>query len=131
MTSRTDIQKYSRKNSSGKIPLEAKMIEAYVNSILNSTDVENSYELLREKVWNELKFFFFNSLWSSCAEYNKEPYRSLIAYSMLRKDVNLFDMILYKIFGGKGFAYHNAGSNIGSDIYFDKTNKPGLCCCPW
>ena len=121
MIDNSTIQEYAKKNTTAKIPLESKMVEAYVSALMNSNKLDDCYEELRQVVWNELRFFLFGSLWKYCNELNFEPYRSIIQYSLTRKDLNLFEMILERVFKGKGYLQQYLGTNLAG-AYFDTTD---------
>ena len=107
------IQTYSQKNTSPKMPIEAKYVNAYTNSILNSSTVQELYDILSEEMQNGDSFMLFNSYWDTAAEINKEPYRSIIAYAMMKKDFRLFELISAGLFTGTVSEYH------GEDLYLE------------
>ena len=111
LVDRTKIQQYSIKNTSPQMPLEAKYVYAFVDALLNSTSVKDVYDILSEELQDGDTFVIFNSFFIKAKNVNKEPYRSIIAYSMLKKDFRLFELISASMFTGSVMEYH------GSDLY--------------
>ena len=96
----TNIQNYAVRNTSPKMPIERKYVTAFICSIFNSTGIKAVYEALRNELWNEDVPLVFLSYWNNIGELNEEPYRSIIAYSMIKKDEKLFEMISEAFFTG-------------------------------
>lgn len=113
IVNRTDIQLYAQRNTSPKMPIEKKYVYAFIDSLMNSTSLQELYENLKDEMQNGDAFIIFNSFSNKARNLNKEPYRSIIAYSMLKKDIRLFELISASMFTGKVFEYH------GSDLYTD------------
>lgn len=111
LVDKTKIQQYSIKNTSPQMPIEAKYVYAFVDSILNSTSIKDVYQMLSDELQNGNTFVIFNSFFGNAKNVNKEPYRSIIAYSMLKKDFRLFELISASMFTGSVMEYH------GSDLY--------------
>lgn len=111
MVNESTIRTYAQKNTSPQMPIEAKYVNAFVNSILNSTSVQTAYNILAEEMQNGESFLIFNSFWETAAEINMEPYRSIVAYAMVKKDFRLFELISASLFTGTVSEYH------GEDLY--------------
>ena len=94
------IQQYAKRNTSGKFPLEQKMVQAYTDAILNSKDVVEKYKLLDEITCNGTNFNYFLSYWKESGKVNSVLFRSVVAYSMLKKDERLFWMLEWALFTG-------------------------------
>lgn len=100
LVSLVDIQNYAVRNTAERMPIERKFLNAFISSLLNSTAVKTSYEVLKNSMWNEELPMMFLSYWDSTGTLNKEPYRSIIAYSMIKKDQKLIEMISNALFTG-------------------------------
>ena len=109
------INLYAEKNTSPKFPLEKKYVNAFLQSLLNSSAVREKYKILRDEMWNGDSFFFYNSFWRDAKVVNKEPNRSIVAYAMLKKDFRLFELMSASLFTGTVEEYH------GRDLYSDLT----------
>lgn len=107
----TLIQKYAQKNTSPKIPMESKMVDAFVSSIFGSDKLKEKLDILSEEMKNGDTFLLFNSYWRTARLVNREPFRSIVAYAMLKKDIRLFELISQSLFTGTVTEYH------GSDLY--------------
>ena len=110
-----NIQKYAETNTSPKMPIEKQYVNAFLDALLNSTSITELYEILQDKMQNGDSFVIFNSFHKEASNLNREPYRSIIAYSMLKKDLYLFKLISASMFTGRVLEYH------GSDLYTDVT----------
>lgn len=115
LVNKSDIQKYSHKNTSSKLPIEEKYVNAFIDSILNSTSLSDSIKTLKDIVQDGDAFVLYNSYDISAQNLNREPYRSILAYAMLKKDFRLFELISASIFTGSVKEYH------GSDLYLSAT----------
>ena len=111
LINRTDIQKYAKKNTSPKMPIEEKYVYAFIDSLLNSTSVQDVYRILSDELQNNDSYIIYNSYATNARNINKEPYRSIIAYAMLKKDFRLFELISASMFTGSLIEYH------GNDLY--------------
>lgn len=96
------IWEYARRNTSPKVPAEAKVAGAYLSSLLNSDKVISSYEVLSDIMRNGRQFTGFLSFWKDAGKVNTDVLRAITAYAMLRKDFGLFEM-LFREFGFTGF----------------------------
>ena len=105
------IQKYASKNTSPKMPIEAKYVNAFLDSLLNSTWAEKKYDELDSQMRNGVSFLIFTSFYPTAKNVNEEPFRSITSYSMLKKDFTLFEMISAALFTGSVHEYH------GRDLY--------------
>lgn len=112
--SKTDIQEFAKRSTSPKMPIERKYVEAYTDALLNSTELQKVYENIRNKVQAKDQFLLFNSYWPGAANVNSEPYRSILAYAMLKKDFFLFQLIEYNLFTGTAEKYY--GDDLFSEI---------------
>ena len=110
-----DIQNYATKNTSGKMPIEQLYVQAFVDSILNSTALSDKIKTLKDEMQNGDAFVLFNSIDTMAKNINKEPYRSIVAYAMLKKDFRLFELISASMFTGTVVEYH------GDDLYTEAT----------
>ena len=108
-----EIQLYAKKNTSPKFPIEEKYVNAFLQSLLNSSFVKEKYKILRDEMWNGNSYIFYNSFWRDANIVNKEPNRSIVAYAMLKKDFRLFELMSASLFTGTVEEYH------GSDLYKD------------
>lgn len=111
LVSKKDITNYSQRNTSPKMPIEQQYVYAFIDALMNSTSLQEVYETLADEMQNGDAFIIFNSFYYTTINLNKEPYRSIIAYSMLKKDIRLFELISASMFTGKVLEYH------GSDLY--------------
>ena len=111
LVDKTDIQKYAKRNTSPNMPIEAKYVQAFIDALMNSTSVQELYEILKSETQNGDSYFIYNSYGINARNINKEPYRSIIAYAMLKKDFRLFQLISASMFTGSVKEYH------GSDLY--------------
>lgn len=112
---RTLIQNYAKRNTSPKMPIESKYVEAFLDSLLNSTNVQEVYSILSDEMQNGDAFVIYNSFFPTARNLNREPYRSIVAYSMLKKDFRLFELISASLFTGSVTEYH------GTDLYTNIT----------
>lgn len=96
----SNIHNYAIRNTSAKMPIEQKYLEAFVSSIFSSPELKELYERLQNIMWNEDSPMIFLSYWKDIGIINEEPYRSIVAYAMLKKDEKLFEMISSALFTG-------------------------------
>lgn len=113
LVDKADIQKYANKNTSSKLPIEEQYVNAFIDSILNSTNLKESIQILKDIMQDGDAFVLYNSYSISAQNLNREPYRSILAYAMLKKDFRLFELISASLFTGSVHEYH------GSDLYTD------------
>lgn len=111
LVDRVDIQKYAKRNTSPNMPIEAKYVQAFIDALMNSTSLQELYDILRSETQNGDSYLIYNSYGINARNINKEPYRSIIAYAMLKKDFRLFQLISASMFTGSVKEYH------GSDLY--------------
>jgi len=111
LVDKMDIQNYSRKNTSKKMPIEEKYVQAFIDSLLNSSALKEKFQILSDETQNGDAFLLFTSYDVSAQNINKEPFRSILAYSMLKKDFLLFELISASMFTGTVAEYH------GTDLY--------------
>lgn len=111
LVDKTDLQKYAKRNTSPNMPIEAKYVQMFLDALLNSTSVQELYEILSSEMQNGDSYIIYNSYSTIAANVNREPYRSIIAYAMLKKDFRLFELISASLFTGSVQEYH------GSDLY--------------
>jgi hypothetical protein len=118
---KSKIQEYAKRNTSPKMPIEAKYVEAFLDSLMNSSKIQDAYTILRDEMQNGDAFVIYNSFFPTAVNLNREPYRSIIAYSMLKKDKRLFELISSSLFTGSVIEYH--GTDLYTDIshYTDET----------
>ena len=112
---RVDIQKYAKRNTSPNMPIERKYVQAFIDALMNSTSVQDIYEILQSEMQNGDAYVIYSSYSVNACNLNKEPYRSIIAYAMLKKDFRLFELISSSMFTGSVKEYH------GSDLYSEFT----------
>lgn len=117
LVDKVDIQKYAQRNTSPNMPIEAKYVQFFLDALLNSTSVQELYEILRSEIQNGDSYIIYNSYYNGAQNVNREPYRSIIAYAMLKKDFRLFELISASLFTGSVHEYH------GSDLYENFTNN--------
>lgn len=115
LVNKNEIQQYAKRNTSPKMDIERKYVYAFLDALLNSKSVQDLYSILSDEMQNGDAFIIFNSFWYTARNVNKEPYRSIIAYSMLKKDIRLFELISASMFTGSVVEYH------GNDLYTDVT----------
>ena len=106
LVDRMAIQNYASKNTSLRMPIEKKYLQAYVDAMLNSSDLLELFDMLAETMHNGDTFTIFNSFDGTARILNMEPFRSIIAYAMLKKDLRLFEMISAALFTGTIAEYH-------------------------
>ena len=111
LVDRVDIQNYAKRNTSPKMPIESKYVYAFLDSLLNSTSVQKVYTALSDEMQHGDSFVIYSSYSLNARNVNKEPYRSIIAYAMLKKDFRLFELISASMFTGSVVEYH------GNDLY--------------
>ena len=114
MVDKEKIKNYAIKNTSVKNPLERKIVESFVDSILNSDYIDEMYHKLLSTMQNGNSFILFNSFAKNAININSEPFRSIIAYSMLKKDITLFELLSFYLFTGKIQIYY--GMNLYENI---------------
>lgn len=115
LVDKTQIQKYAERNTSSKMPIEEKYVKAFLDALLNSTSVQEVYSVLKDEMQNGDSYVIYNSYALTARNLNREPYRSIIAYAMLKKDFRLFELISASIFTGSVAEYH------GADLYSETT----------
>ena len=111
LVDKVDIQKYAKRNTSPNMPIEAKYVQAFIDALMNSTSLQELYDILRSETQNGDSYLIYNSYGINARNINKEPYRSIVAYAMLKKDFRLFQLISASMFTGSVKEYH------GSDLY--------------
>jgi len=111
LVDKVDIQKYAKRNTSPKMPIEAKYVQAFIDALMNSTSLQDLYKILADELQNGDLFVLYNSYSAEACNINKEPYRSIVAYAMLKKDMRLFELISSSMFTGSVKEYH------GGDLY--------------
>lgn len=111
LVNKVDIQKYAKRNTSSNMPIEAKYVQAFIDALMNSTSLQELYEILQSETQNGDSYLIYNSYGINARNINKEPYRSIVAYAMLKKDFRLFQLISASMFTGSVKEYH------GSDLY--------------
>ena len=117
LVSKVDIQKYAQRNTSPNMPIEAKYVQFFLDALLNSTSVQELYEILSSEMQNGDSYIIYNSYYNGAQNVNREPYRSIIAYAMLKKDFRLFELISASLFTGSVHEYH------GNDLYKNFTSN--------
>lgn len=124
MIDSTLINRYAKRNTSPKMPIEEKYVNAFMSALLNSTSVDLMYNRLKESVWNEEKFIGLLSYWDDCGLFTdmNSPYRSLIAFSMLKKNDELFEAVSQAFFTGTFHKYRGSGKS-DEVIEFTDTNS--------
>lgn len=122
IVSKTDIQEYAKRNTSPKMPIEKKYVEAYVDSMLNSTNFQQTYEDILRKTQYQDQFLIFNSYYKDAMNINMEPYQSILAYAMLKKDFFLFQLISHNCFTGSVEEFF--GEDLFSDILMNTDESP-------
>ena len=113
LVNKADIQNYARRNTSTKMGIEQLYVQAFIDSLLNSTKHKDVIQILQDTMQNGDAFVLFNSIDTSAKNINKEPFRSIVAYAMLKKDFRLFELISASLFTGTVVEYH------GDDLYTD------------
>lgn len=111
LVDKVDIQKYAKRNTSPNMPIEAKYVQAFIDALMNSTSLQELYDILKSEMQNGDSYVIYNSYSINARNINKEPYRSIVAYAMLKKDFRLFQLISASMFTGSVKEYH------GSDLY--------------
>lgn len=116
------IQKYAKRNTSAMMPIESRYVEAFIDSTLNSDAVIAEYEKLFSIMHNDDSFILINSLHENCKSLNYEPLRSIIGYSLNRKDMLLFKMISLALFKGEVNQYY--GQKLLESIMLTTDESP-------
>ena len=119
---KNSIALYAKKNTSPKFPLEEKYVNAFLDSLLNSSAVREKYKVLMDEMWNGNSYLFYNSFWKDAKIVNKEPNRSVVAYAMLKKDFRLFELMSASMFTGSVEEYH--GSDLFNDVVRETDELP-------
>ena len=109
LVSKTDIQQFAKRNTSPKVPIEGKIVEAYTDSLLNSSEFQEVQKNILNKIQFKDQFLIVNSYWPNATNINSEPYLSILAYAMLKKDKKLFELISQYIFTGTVDEYYGEG----------------------
>ena len=122
LVSRKDLQEYASRNTSPQMPIEQKYVLAFLDALMNSTSVQYVYEILRDEMQNGDAFVIFNSYHVLAKNVNKEPYRSIVAYAMLKKDFRLFELISSSMFTGSVAEYH--GEDLYTEVSFTTDEHP-------
>lgn len=86
------IEFYSTRNTSPKMPIESKLVNAFVNSIFNDSLVD-VYNKLKNYMSGDGKEFGFLKSYSSDIMYVPRKYWYIVAYAITRKDKTLFELI--------------------------------------
>lgn len=86
------IEFYSTRNTSPKMPIESKLINAFVNSIFNDSLVD-VYNKLKNYMSGDGKEFGFLKSYSSDIMYVPRKYWYIVAYAITRKDKTLFELV--------------------------------------
>lgn len=106
LVDKTNIQEYAKRNTSAKMPIEQLYVQAFIDSLLNSTKTKECYQTLQDIIQDGNAFVLFSSFNPTANIINKEPYRSILAYAMLKKDFRLFELISASMFTGTVHEYH-------------------------
>lgn len=86
------IEFYSTRNTSPKMPIESKLVNAFVNSIFNDSLVD-VYNKLKNYMSGDGKEFGFLKSYSSDIMYVPRKYWYIVAYAITRKDKTLFELV--------------------------------------
>jgi len=100
LVDRALIQEYAKRNTSPKMPIEQKVLQAYTDAILNSKDVVEIYKILDDITCNGTNFNYFLSYWKENGRINDLICRAVVSYSMNKKDERLFWMLEWALFTG-------------------------------
>ena len=117
LVDKVDIQKYAKRNTSPNMPIESKYVQAFIDALMNSSSLQELYEILQSEMQNGDAYVIYSSYNVNARNVNKEPYRSIVAYAMLKKDLRLFELISASMFTGSVQEYH------GSDLYNEFTKE--------
>lgn len=123
----SDIVRYADRNTSIKMPIEKKIVSAYLDSLLNSTSVKLLYNKIKSAGLNGDYFSYLMNYHKNCVYFRDEPYRSIIAHSMLKKDEELFVAVSNAFFKGTIGVFQNNELNEFVVEYTDEatqTTKP-------
>ena len=83
LVNKNDIQTYAKRNTSPKMGIEQLYLQAFIDSMLNSSALKEKFQVLSDEMQNGDSFVIFGSYDVTARNLNKEPYRSILAYSML------------------------------------------------
>ena len=122
LVNKTDIMSYAQRNTSPRMPIEKQYVYAFIDALMNSSSLQEVFETLKNEMQNGDTFIIYNSFNVNARNVNKEPYRSIIAYSMLKKDMRLFELISASMFTGKVIEYH--GSDLYNDVVKETDESP-------
>ena len=90
------IEKYAETNTSPKMPIEKKYVESFLKAMFSSPKIEQELSSIRDNMWNQNnKSVLLLSYNPKCIEFMDEPFCSIIRYSMIKHDPELFYMIQY------------------------------------
>ena len=92
---RSLVKAYAERNTSPKMPIEKKYVEAFVNAVFNCTDMMKAFGELRGNM-DSMPYYSFDS---NLRGFPTDKFGHIVAYSMLKKDMTLFQMILEAFFG--------------------------------
>ena len=87
LVNKNDIQLYAKRNTSPKMGIEELYLQAFIDSMLNSSSLKEKFQVLSDEMQNGDAYVIFGSYDVTARNLNKEPYRSILAYSMLKKDI--------------------------------------------
>lgn len=121
------VQEYAKRTTSYKYPIEAKYVNAFICSLINSKAMISAYDVLKSQMWNDDNFNLFISYWEGIGEFNKEPYRSIISYSMMKKDEFLFKTISSLFFTGRMDIIYSLDFSKKSMEYTDENDSEAYC----
>lgn len=122
LVNKNDIQLYAKRNTSPKMGIEELYLQAFIDSMLNSSSLKEKFQVLSDEMQNGDAYVIFGSYDVTARNLNKEPYRSILAYSMLKKDIRLFELISSSLFTGSIEEYH--GSDLYNEIVKDTDEQP-------
>ena len=92
---RSLVKAYAERNTSPKMPIEKKYVEAFVNAVFNCTDMMKAFGELR----GNMDSMPYHSFDPNLQGFPIDKFGHIVAYSMLKKDMTLFQMILEAFFG--------------------------------
>lgn len=96
----SNINLCAARSTSSKLPFEKKVMAVYMNSLINSTDIQDMLATLKTKTTLSKLFWLPQGVSEYAIQYMDYKYQSIIAYSHKKKNTKLFNMIAMAFFTG-------------------------------
>lgn len=114
-----NISEYAKRNTVPNQPIQKKIVQAYLESLLNSTNIQSIRRSINPSMiptlGQENKLAFLNALSRDISLFQKPELLRIISYSLGRKDLNLFEMISDTYF--TGYVVEGSSSHVYGGYY--------------